>query len=226
MELAGTESHGDDAPITVLVADDHPLLRQGLRTALTADAGLQVVAEVADGEEALRQILRLTPEVAILDIDMPGRGGLAVARELNRLNSPVRIIILTLHTGMDLLLEALEMGIRGYVLKSSAATDIADGVRRVAGGDTYFSPEVHRMLQQGAAKQRVPPELACLTPIELRLVQQIAIGKTSREIAASLELSARTIENYRTAICGKLNLTGPNALLRYALSKPWALRRT
>lgn len=226
MELAATESHGDDAPITVLVADDHPLLREGLRIVLTADAGLRVVAEVADGEEALRQILRLSPEVAILDIDMPGRGGLAVVQELNRLNSPVRTIILTLHTGRDFLLEALEIGVRGYVLKTSAASDIADGVRRVAGGDTYFSPEVHRMLQQGHAKQPVPPELACLTPIELRLVQQIAIGKTSREIAASLELSARTIENYRTAICGKLNLTGPNALLRYALSKPWALRRT
>jgi DNA-binding NarL/FixJ family response regulator len=207
------------------VADDHPLLRQGLRVALTADPGLQIVAEVADGDEALRQILCLSPDVAILDIDMPVRSGLAVVRELSRLRSPVRVIILTLHTGMDLLLEALEMGTQGYVLKSSAATDIGEGVRRVAGGDTYFSPEVHRMLQQGAAKQSVPPELACLTPIELRLVQQIAIGKTSREIAASLELSARTIENYRTAICGKLNLTGPNALLRYALSKRAALWR-
>jgi DNA-binding NarL/FixJ family response regulator len=156
----------------------------------------------ADGEEVLRQILCLSPDVAILDIDMPGRSGLAIVRELNRLNSPVRIIILTLHTGMDLLLEALEIGIRGYVLKSSAATNIAEGARRVAGGDTYFSPEVHRMLQQEAAKQPVPLELACLTPIELLLVQQIAIGKTSREIAASLELSARTIENYRTAIAG------------------------
>ena len=208
------------------MADDHPLLRHGLRIALTAEPGLQVVAEAADGEEALQQILSLLPDVAVLDIDMPGRDGFAVVRELNRLSSPVGVIILTLHTGMDLLLEALEMGIRGYVLKSSAVTDIADGVRRVAGGDTYFSPEVHRMLQQGAARTAASAELACLTPIELRLVQQIAIGKTSREIAASLELSARTIENYRTAICGKLNLTGPNALLRYSLRKRWALRRT
>jgi DNA-binding NarL/FixJ family response regulator len=221
-----TDSIQSEAPITVLVADDHPLVRQGLRMALTADPGLQVVAEVANGEEALQQILALSPDVAVLDIDMPGRSGFAVVRELNRLSSRVGVIILTLHTGMDLLLEALEMGIRGYVFKSSAVTDIADGVRRVAGGDTYFSPEVHRMLQNGAAKKPVPPELAGLSPIEVRLVQQIAEGKTSREIAASRGLSARTIENYRTSICAKLNLTGPNALLRYALSKRSALRQS
>jgi DNA-binding NarL/FixJ family response regulator len=205
------------------VADDHPLLRYGLRIALTAEPGLQVVAEAADGEEALQQILSRLPDVAVLDIDMPRRDGFAVVRELNRFSSPVGVIILTLHTGMDLLLEALEMGIRAYVLKSSAVTDIAEGVRRVAGGDTYFSPGVHRMLQHGAARKPVPPELAGLSPIEVRLVQQIAEGKTSCEIAGSLGLSARTIENYRTSICAKLNLTGPNTLLRYALSKRSAL---
>lgn len=208
------------------MADDHPLLRQGLRIALTSEAGLQVIAEAANGEDALEQILSLSPDVAILDIDMPRRDGFSVVRELNRLGCRTGFIILTLHSGIDLLEEALEIGIRGYILKSSAATDIADGVRRVASGDTYFSPEVHTMLQRGPAKQSIPPELAGLTPIELRLVQQIAAGKTSREIAASLSLSARTIENYRTGICSKLKLTGPNALLRYALSKRWALRRT
>lgn len=193
--------------------------------ALTAEPGLQIIAEAANGEEALQRILSLAPDVAVVDIDMPGRDGFAVVRELNRLGSRTGAIILTLHTGMDLLEEALEIGVRGYVLKSSAVTEIAEGVRRVADGDTYFSPEVHAMLQHGAAKQPVPPELACLSPIELRLVQQIADGKTSREIAASLDLSARTIENYRTGICAKLKLTGPNALLRYALSKRVALRR-
>jgi DNA-binding NarL/FixJ family response regulator len=103
---------------------------------------LQVVAEVANGEEALQQILSLLPDVAVLDIDMPGRDGFAVVRELNRLSSRVGVIILTLHTGMDLLLEALEIGIRGYVLKSSAATDIAEGVserKSSASGTGRFS---------------------------------------------------------------------------------------
>jgi len=213
------------APITVLVADDHPLLRQGLRTAITADAGLEVIAEAANGEEALRQVVSLSPDVAILDIDMPVLDGFAIVRELNRLRSTVGVIFITLHTGVDLLEEALALGVRGYVLKSSAAADIAEGIRRVSGGDTYFSAEVQHMLEQGETRQAVPAGLACLTPIELRLVQQIANGKTSREIAASFDLSARTIENYRTVICNKLNLAGPNALLRYALSQRAVLRR-
>jgi DNA-binding NarL/FixJ family response regulator len=192
---------------------------------LSAQPGLQVIAEAADGEEALQKILSLKPQVAILDVDMPTRNGFSIVRELNRLRSPAGIIILTLHTGVDLLQEALEIGVPGYVLKISAATDIAEGVRRVAEGDSYLSPEVQQMLQQGAAKQPVPPELAALTPAELRVVQHIANGKTSREIAATLDLSARTVENYRTAICGKLNLSGPNAPLRYALSQRAALRR-
>jgi DNA-binding NarL/FixJ family response regulator len=213
------------APITILVADDHPLLRQGLRMSLSAEPGLQVVAEAADGEEALQKILNGKPDVAILDVDMPSRDGFSIVRELNRLRSSAGIIILTLHTGFDLLQEALELGVRGYVLKISAATDIAEGVRSVAAGDSYFSPEVRQLLRQGTAKQPIPPEFASLTPAELRVVQQIANGKTSREIAAVLDLSARTVENYRTAICSKLNLTGPNALLRYALSQRSALRR-
>lgn len=220
-----TDSVEPQAPTTILVADDHPLLRQGLRMTLSAQPGLQVIAEAADGEEALQKILSLKPHVAILDVDMPSRDGFSIVRELNRLRSPAGIIILTLHTGVDLLQEALEIGVRGYVLKSSAATDIAEGVRRVAEGDSYLSPEVQQMLQQGTAKQPIPSELASLTPVELRVVQHIAKGKTSREIAATFDLSARTVENYRTAICGKLNLTGPNALLRYALSQRSALHR-
>jgi DNA-binding NarL/FixJ family response regulator len=220
-----TDSVETQLPITILVADDHPLLRQGLRMTLSAAPGLQVIAEASDGEEALQKILSSNPHVAILDMDMPTRDGFSIVRELNRLRSKVGIIILTLHTGVDLLQEALEIGVRGYVLKISAATDIAEGVRRVAAGDSYLSPEVQQMLLQGTAKQPVPSELASLTPVELRVVQHIANGKTSREIAAMLHLSARTVENYRTAICAKLNLTGPNALLRYALSLRSALRR-
>ncbi|KAA6465231.1 response regulator transcription factor [Acidobacteria bacterium AB60] len=225
MKMAPMHSPQPEAPITVLIADDHPLLRQGLRTAITAESDLQVIAEAANGEEALQQIVSLAPHVAILDIDMPRCDGFAVMRELNRLGLTVGVIVLTLHTGTDLLEEALEIGVRGYFLKSSAAIDIAEGIRRVANGDSYFSREVQQLLREGTVRQPIPAELAGLTPVEVRLVQQIASGKTSREIAAFLNLSARTIENYRTAICGKLNLTGPNALLRYALSKRAALRR-
>lgn len=211
--------------ITILVADDHPLLRRGLRMTLSAEPDIQIVGEAENGQQALDQILSLKPDVAILDIDMPGRGGFEIVRELNRLRSPVAVVILTLHTGIDLLQEALEIGVRGYVLKSSAATDIAAAARSAMRGESFLSPEALRVLEAGKGKQEVPPELASLSPVELRLVQEIANGKTSKEIAAALDLSARTIENYRTVICAKLNLTGANALLRYALSQRAALRR-
>ena len=214
-----------NAPITILIADDHPLVRQGLRMTLMTEPGLEVIAEAANGEEALAKILALSPEIAVLDIDMPGRDGFGIVRELKRVGSSAGIIMLTLHTGIDLLQEALALGVSGYVWKSSAATDVAEGVRRVAAGETFLSPEVKRGLDQGGGKQVMPPELVALSPVELRLVQEIANGKTSREIAALLDLSARTIENYRTAICGKLNLTGPNALLRYALGQRGVLGR-
>ena len=207
------------APITILIADDHPLMRQGIRMALAVETHMQVVGEAADGEEALQCIAFLKPDVVILDLDMPKRDGLSVVRELNRLNSPVGVIILTLHTGADLLFQALELGVRGYIFKGSAASDVAEGARRVSGGGSYLSEAVQQALEKGRQSKELPSALQRLTPIELRVVREIAEGRTTREIAASLDLSGRTVENYRTAICTKLNLAGPNALLRFALSQ-------
>ena len=211
--------------ITILIGDDHPLMRQGIRMALAAEKDLAVIGEAADGEEALQCTAFLNPDVVILDLDMPKRDGLSVVRELNRLNSPVGVVILTLHTGADLLYEALDLGVRGYILKSSAVSDVAEGARRVAGGGSYLSEAVQQALQKGRPATDLPPDLQRLTPLELKLVRKIAEGFTSREIAASLDLSGRTVENYRTAICTKLNLAGPNALLRYALNQRAALGR-
>lgn len=205
--------------ITILIADDHPLIRQGIRMALAAETNMQVVGEAADGEEAVQCIAFLNPDVVILDVDMPKRDGLSVVRELKRLNSPVSVIILTLHTGADLLFEALELGVHGYIFKGSAASDVAEAVRCVSGGGSYLSEAVQQALQKGKPGKELPSELQGLSPLEVKLVRKIAEGLTSREIAASLDLSSRTVENYRTAICTKLNLTGPNALLRFALSQ-------
>lgn len=213
----------DESNISILIADDHPLMRQGIRMALAAEEDMQVVGEAADGEEALKCIAFLRPDVVILDLDMPGLDGLSLVRALNRLESPVGVIILTLHTGADLLYEALDLGVRGYILKGSAASDVAEGVRRVNGGGSYLSGAVQLALQKGRPQKNLPSELQLLTPLELKLVRKIAEGLTSREIAASLDLSGRTIENYRTVICAKLNLAGPNALLRFALSQRAAL---
>jgi DNA-binding NarL/FixJ family response regulator len=212
-------------PISILIVDDHPLMRQGIRMALAAHKELTVVGEAADGEEALKSIAFLHPDVAILDLDMPKRDGFSVVRELHQRGSTTAVIILTLHTGADLVFEALDLGIRGYILKSSAAMDVAEAVRRVSGGGSYLSGDVQRTIEKGRTAKELPEELRRLTPLELKLVRQISQGITTREIAAALDLSARTVENYRTAICTKLQLTGPNALLRYALTQRTNLLR-
>ena len=197
-----------DHSITILIADDHPLMRQGIRMALVGETDLCVVGEAADGQEALEYIAFLKPDIVILDLDMPKRDGFSVVRELNHGGSAVGVIILTLHTGADFLFEALELGVRGYVFKSSAATDVAAAARRVYGGRSYLSADVQQALDRGRPHAQIPAEMAILTPLELKVVRKIAEGFTSRDIAASLDLSGRTVENYRTNICSKLRLTG------------------
>ncbi len=204
-------------PITVLVADDHPLMRQGIRLSLRGEDRISVVGEAANGEEVLECVGFLKPDIVILDLDMPGRDGLSVVRELNRSSLETAVIILTLHTGADLIAEAMELGVRGYIIKSSAVIEVVEAVRRVAGGGSYLSQEAMDALQTARTGKGLPEELRQLSPLELRLIREIAQGKTSREIAAALDLSGRTVENYRTGICSKLHLTGPNALLRFAL---------
>jgi DNA-binding NarL/FixJ family response regulator len=204
-------------PITVLIADDHPLMRQGIRLTLAGESRVSIVGEAANGEEVLECVGFLKPDIVILDLDMPGRDGLSVVRELTRRGWETGVIILTLHTGADLIAEAMELGVRGYIIKSSAVVEVVEAVRRVAGGGSYLSQEAIEALQAGRKGKDLPEELLQLSPMELRLIREIAQGKTSREIAAMLDLSGRTIENYRTRICGKLRLAGPNALLQFAL---------
>lgn len=220
-----TVTEAEEHATTILIADDHPLMRQGIRMALADEKNLIVVGEAADGEEALTCIGFLNPDVVALDLDMPKRDGLSVVRELNQRGSKVGVIVLTLHTGTDFLFAALDLGVRGYIFKSSAATDIAEAVRRVAGGGSYLSANVQQALERGRRHTELPLELQELTPLELKLVRKIAEGFTTRDIAASLDLSGRTVENYRTNICAKLKLSGPNALLRYALSHSQTLRQ-
>lgn len=209
------------AGIRVMIADDHPLIRQGLRQAIDADAALAVVAEAADGVHALEIIRAAKPDVAVLDIDMPRRDGFSVARAIREEGLSVAIIFLTIHREEDFLTEALELGARGYVLKDSAATDVVASIKAVASGQHYTSPAMTSSLvnrtRRAAHLRRQKPTLDDLTATERRILRLIADYKTSREIGNELSISHRTVDTHRGNISTKLEIRGSHALMKFAL---------
>jgi DNA-binding NarL/FixJ family response regulator len=209
-----------DEEIRILIADDHPIVRKGLRLSIEEDPGLKVVAEASDGEEALALVKKLHPQIAVLDIDMPRLDGLGVAREIARLKLETQIIFLTFHADEDLFRTAMSLGSRGYILKDSASQEIVAGLRSVASGRPYISSEITaQLLQQREAPGSQNTLTGNLTPTERRILRLIADGKASKEIGAELSIHYRTVENHRTNICRKLSIEGEgaNALLRFAL---------
>jgi DNA-binding NarL/FixJ family response regulator len=217
----------DEEPIRVLIADDHPMLRKGLRMTIEEDPGLSVVAEASDGAAALALITKLRPDVAVLDIEMPKLDGLAVAREAMRQGVAVKTIFLTLHLDEDMFRAALELGSKGYILKDSAAQEIVAGVRSVASDKPYYSSAIAAQMlnpQRTVAKASKGSPIDQLSPTERRIMLLIGNGKSSKEIGTELSINYRTVENHRTNMCRKLSLEGEgaNALLRFALqNKAW-----
>lgn len=212
-----------DQPITLVVADDHPLFREGLVHVLEEDRSFRIVGQAGDGEEALALIRRLGPTIAILDIDMPKASGLAVTEAIRDEEIDTKAVILTMHEDGGMFRRALDVGAKGYVLKDSAVTEIGACLHLVASGKAYISPALSGELLERAEEAPLPElaALAELTPAERRVLQLVARGLTSPDIAESLGNSTKTIENHRSHICGKLGLSGPQALLRFALeNKP------
>jgi DNA-binding NarL/FixJ family response regulator len=208
--------------IRILLADDHPLMRRGLRMSIEDEAGLKVVAEAQDGQSALDYIETLRPDIALLDIEMPKLDGLEVARRVIQQRLGTKIIFLTFHTKEDLFRTAMALGTAGYILKDSAVQEVVAGIRAVSQGRPYLSSAITAGLLQlrEKPKQNANDSLTSnLTPTELRIMQLIAVGKTSKEIGAELSIHYRTVENHRTNISRKLSLDGEgsNALLRFAL---------
>ena len=208
--------------IRIVVADDHPIVRQGLRQAMEAVRGLKVVAEATDGLMALDQIKSLKPRVAVLDIDMPELDGFGVVRALRSERIDVEVVFLTIHRDEDFLNEAINLGAKGYVLKDSALTDIVNCVKLVASGQHYVSPALTDLLlnrqRRTASLSQRKPELKDLSPAERRVLKLLAEYKTSREIAAELFISHRTVETHRTNICNKLEIHGNHSLMKFALA--------
>src|SRR5262245_5995776 len=207
--------------ITVLIADDHPIVRKGLRDVIESDPQLKIVEETGDGQSALDRIEQLQPDVAVLDLDMPGKGGFDVVREMRRARFATEVIIVTMHGEKDLFEEAMDLGVKGYVLKDTAVTDIIAGIKSVAAGHHFISPQLSAFLINRSSRvarlETEKPTLPDLTPTEKKILKLIAEGKSSREIAELLFVNYRTVENHRTNICTKLEIHGSHALLKFAL---------
>ena len=207
--------------IRVVIADDHPVVRRGLRQAIEADPRLKVVAETGDGEAALAQIQELKPAIAVVDVDMPRLDGFGVAREIRKKRLPVDIVFLTIHGEEDLFHAAMDLGSKGYLLKDSALTEIVTALHAVAEGNYYVTPSLTAHLLQRRSRAQAfaseQPRLSDLTPTERRILNMVAEGKSSKSIAEELFIHYRTVENHRTNICQKLGLQGHNALFKFAL---------
>ena len=213
--------------IEVLLADDHPVVRRGLKATIEEDPDLRVVAEAADGNDALRQIIELRPAVAILDIDMPGLNGLGVARELSAQKIDTYVVFMTFHADEDLMRAAMDVGGKGYLLKGSETDEVGAAIRAVCAGRTYIGSKMAAvLLKQKTESPGSSPQLdiTVLTPSEKKILRLIADGLSSKEIGDALSIHYRTVENHRTNMCRKLNIEGANALARFALQHRAALQ--
>ncbi len=206
--------------ITVLIVDDHPLLRHGLREVIGHNSRFKIVGEASDGEEALRLLACLKPQITILDIDMPRLNGLETIRAIRQLAFAPRVIILTMYKEEDMFNAAMDLGAKAYVLKENAANEIIAALEKVDRGETFLST---LMLEAGQRRSEhvrnlllSKPQLEALTPAERRILKLIGEDYTSKEIADRLKLSVRTVDNHRQHICNKLKLHGTHSLLKFA----------
>jgi two-component system response regulator NreC len=203
--------------VRVLLADDHQIVRQSLRALLEAQ-GFTVVGEVSNGREAVRLVETLRPEVSVLDLAMPQLNGLDAARAILGVSPSTKPVLLTMHTEDHYVSEALRAGVRGYVLKSQASADLVQAIREVWSGNFYLSPGISRAVVEAyLTTVDAPPEP--LTPRERQVLQLVAEGKTTKEIAALLGVRVKAAEAYRTRIMAKLNIHDTAGLVRYAIRR-------
>jgi len=207
--------------IRIVIADDHPIFRHGLRQVIEKSGGLKVVAEAEDGVAALAHIQEFKPEIAILDIDMPKEDGFAVVRKIRELRLPTTAIFLTMYKDELHFNEAMDLGVKGYLLKDNAAADLVNCVNAAAAGQSYISPALSAYLLNRGKRARTlveqRPGLNDLTATERRILALLGDYKTSKEIANELCVSVRTVENHRANICTKLELHGTHALVKFAI---------
>ena len=205
----------------IVIVDDHPVFRRGLREIIESDAKYLVAAEVGDGESAIQQIKSIKPDVAVVDLNLPKITGLEVVRAVSALPHPPVILVLTMQADEGTFNAAMDAGAQGYLVKENAVSDVLAGLKTVAAGGVFISPSVaqflvHRHHRASALKEQ-KKGLTTLTPTERRILSLVAENKTNKEIAGELFISHRTVETHRSHICEKLELSGNHALLAFAL---------
>ena len=206
--------------VSILIVDDHPLLRRGVCDAIAENPRFQIVGEASDGLEALRLVRSLKPQIAVVDIDMPHLNGLEMLRALRQLSFPVKTIILTMFKEEDMFNAALDLGALAYVVKENAANDVLAALEKVTRGETFFSSILWEAGQRRSDRVQQlllsKPQIETLTSSERRILKLVGQDYTSKEIANCLNLSVRTVDNHRQNICHKLNLHGTHSLLKFA----------
>ena len=203
---------------TILIADDHDIIREGIKNILRKQPDYEIVGEAQDGEEALKKVGELKPDILLLDITMPKKSGLEILDQVYRLSRQTKIIIISVHKADAYVMRALKAGVRGYLNKENAADDLLPALRKVIAGQVYLSAEASSYLLEKTTKS--PEELAqesLLSERETDVLRLVAEGKTAKEIADSLFISPRTVENYKNNILKKLNLHKTSDLIKYAI---------
>lgn len=209
------------AAIRVLIVDDHPLVREGIRTIVAAEEGFEVVAEAGSGEEAVLLAERFKPDVIVLDLSMPGQGGLGTVPRLSEVAPRAGALILSVHDHPEYVLEAVRAGAKGYLRKDTSPGELRDAIRAVHRGEAFFSPLVARQLSAAvrneSAREKGTTRLDALTERERQVLAGIAAGRTSKEIAGRLGLSPRTVESHRENLMRKLEIRTVAGLTRFAV---------
>jgi DNA-binding NarL/FixJ family response regulator len=207
---------------SILIADDHALVRRGLRALLETRPGWKIVSEESNGREAVDKVMKLHPDVAILDISMPDLNGLDAAALILKARPETRVLILTMHSAEELIKKTLTAGARGYVLKSDAERDLITAVEALLQGRTFFTSVVSGVILDNLRGEASRPGAARkqkdrLSPREREIVQLLAEGRSNKEVAAALNISTRTVENHRAKVMDKLKLHSLSDLVRYAI---------
>jgi len=206
-------------PLTVILADDHRLVRSGIRSLLESIGGVTVVGETGDGREALELIEKHRPDIALLDVTMPGLNGLEVAARVEGVSPRTRVVILTMHAGETYVAQALRAGAAGFLLKDSAVYELEAALESVSDGGTYLSPAVSKKVVTSFLRGGAPPAdpLESLTARQREVLQMIAEGRSTKEIAADLGLSVKTVETHRAQIMERLDIHDVAGLVRFAI---------